>query len=75
MTCLIVLLNRTAKINEIAAIGKDKKSDLNMKENKNSENITKTNENENQHENGEENSCNGINLRKTNYKFQLHSPP
>lgn len=71
MTCLIVLLNRTAKINEIAAI--DKKSDLNMKENKNSENITKTNENQN--ENGKENSCNSINLRKTNYKFQLHSPP
>lgn len=71
MTCLIVLLNRTAKINEITAIEKDKKIDLNTKENKNSENIT----NENQHENGKENSCNGMNLRKTNYKFQLHSPP
>ena len=67
MTCLIVLLNRTSKINENI----DRKSDPNMNENKNTENVTKSYENE--HENG--NSCAVKNLRKSNYKFQLHSPP
>lgn len=67
MTCLIVLLNRTAKINENI----DPKNALNTKENKNIENVSKNNEKE--HENG--NSCNEKNARKSNYKFQLHSPP
>jgi hypothetical protein len=67
MTCLIVLLNRTAKINEDI----DQKNDLNTKENKNNENVSKNNDKE--HENGS--SCNEKNARKSNYKFQLHSPP
>ena len=67
MTCLIVLLNRTAKINENI----DLKCDLNIKENQNNDNITKSNENQNE----DGNFCIAKNLRKTNYKFQLDSPP